>query len=685
MAEQAEVLEAEDVPEELGTSSAEYSTVLKERYLIDAGSPLAHLNSPNAPAYKVTDPHDANVKVFALICDPLLPVRIDTMMKLKSAAPRGIMPLVDWGVIEWPLTGDKRIAVIYDLPNGGRLTDLVASGATRVSEYEIVNRILAPCLSGLLILGENEITHRAIRPDNMFFMDDTYQDLVLGECVTVPAGYDQPISFETIERCTAEPIGRGSGSELDDSYALGVSIMIILLGRNPVQNMSLFDILSDKIERGSYAAISAGIRVPIPAIEMLRGLLSDDINARWTPEIAEIWIDGRKNTPGQRKGQLKAKSAYTFQNFPHSNPRTLAYAFSLAPDEALRTIKADETFEKWLRRGLDDKDLGERISGLMEMASRGSGPKHSQEIVISKICIMLDPTGPIRYKNRSFHPESYGTLIAFDILNKQNPQDVLEVVTRELYEVWFKSQYSSVPSHAIWQRQYLRCKNYLKVNEMGFGPERCLYELNKHLQCLSPLIIDEFITNIGELLPAIDRAASTVEHETHPMDRHIAAFIGARFNEDIHPHLSAMALPEKERSIIGILSLLAFLQWKLKTPPVYGLSSWFGGLLGPAISTYNNRKTRRIIEKEIPQLVRKGSLPELFDLVDNTEQRQEDETGFLEARKEYNTAEVEIDEMGANDGSQDKKLLLSGQKAAAMFSIILTMIITSILFLTYKW
>ncbi len=40
---------------------------------------------------------------------------------------------------------------------------------------------------------------------------------------------------------------------------------------------------------------------------------------------------------------------------------------------------------------------------------------------------------------------------------------------------------------------------------------------------------------------ALDGAANRVDTKNKPMDRHIAAFIAARFEEDIHPHLKAVA------------------------------------------------------------------------------------------------------------------------------------------------
>ena len=162
----------------------------------------------------------------------------------------------------------------------------------------------------------------------------------------------------------------------------------------------------------------------------------------------------------------------------------------------------------------------------------------------------------------------------------------------------------------------------------------------------------------------------------------MTAFIAARFNEDILPHLKALTAQKESTSVIGMLSLLAFLQWKLKAEPVYGLASWIGGLLGPAINGYHSRTTRREIEREIPKLVRKGSLPDMFDLIDNAEKRQEDQNGYSDAVEEYAISAHEIEDIEGTGSELTEKAEKTGQKAAATISIITTMIAMTIMFST---
>ncbi|MDP6885104.1 MAG: ABC transporter permease subunit, partial [Rhodospirillales bacterium] len=61
--------------------------------------------------------------------------------------------------------------------------------------------------------------------------------------------------------------------------------------------------------------------------------------------------------------------------------------------------------------------------------------------------------------------------------------------------------------------------------QIGYGIERCLYELNPGLPCQSPHLNHDYVTRIRDLLPALDETANRVSEKTLPIDRHIAAFI----------------------------------------------------------------------------------------------------------------------------------------------------------------
>lgn len=686
---QAEAPVEERAAEQAGMPPSTSGTaILRDRFLIDGGSPLPHLNSPSALAFTAFDreAEDPGIKLFALICMQGMPVRTELMSRLKDARHPGLLPLIEWGPMDWPDSPQRVMAVVFEQPLGGRLTDALEAKKTKINEYDVVRRVVEPAMSGISLITSIGKTNRAIRPDNLFFMDEDCHEIVLGDCVTTSAAFDQPTVFETITRSAASPAGRGVGSVHDDLYSLGVTLVFILLGFNPVANVGELDLLSMKIERGSYATVCGNSRLPLSMIELLRGLLNDDEATRWGLEEISTWISGRKRTPIQRRGLPKANAPYMFQGHAHVSPLTLAYSFARNPEEALRTLKSDETFVTWLRKNLNDEELADRFTVLMEQASAMAGSSAvAEDALMTRICMLLDPAGPIRFGGLALMPDALAAELAVEMTLRNNIEPLKDLISRELFAPWFKSAVKPSAEMMPWLRSFSQCRSYLKIDEIGYGIERCLYEFNPGMPCQSPLVAAEFIAYDEELLGALDRASNRVEPDARPVDRHIGAFIAARFNENIDPHLKAIAAPEEERQIIGTLSLLAFLQWKLKTPAVLGLASWIGGLLGPAINTYHSRSTRRELEKSIPQLVRKGSLPELFDLIDNAERRQLDASGFEEAQNAFMKAEDEIYEIEGAEGERESRILKSGQKTTAMLSILLCMIVVTMLFLLETW
>jgi hypothetical protein len=587
--------------------------------------------------------------------------------------------MVEWDTLDWAPLGQRSMIVIYERPTGDRVITCMENGKFKFNEYEFPRRVVEPLVNGIKSMSAVDIPHRAIRPRNVFFMDEEMQTIVLGDCATVPPGFDQPPLFEPIDRAMAQPGGRGRGGLADDIYALGVTMVVLILGYNPLARMSEEDVLKAKTEQGSYAAICGNSRIPIPLLEPLRGMLNDVVEDRWGLDEIEGWLGGRKQASIRLTPIVKSEFPFDFEGRKHLTPRMLARDLARNREKAIETLK-DELFMTWLRRGLGDANRAEAIKAAFELAAlHKDEPQGTDDYLISKCCIILDTRAPIRFKGLSFMPDGFGPAMAVEVLRRGSPQIPSEVLAYEIPSIWYSLQETVFAGASVQQRDYLRMKGFLNIPDPGYGWERCLYEINKTLPCQSELIVKDYVIDIDALLPALDAAANHVDTKSPPMDRHIAAFIAANFDEDIHPHLKALSAASAETSTIGMLSLLAFLQWKLRLNALFGLSSWVGGLLGPAINTYHSRTKRRDIEKDIPRLVRKGSLPELFDLIDNAENRKSDHDGFAVACAQYAAAEREVRDIEGSGTERQSKAELQGQQAAAVMSIVMSMIVISVL------
>jgi len=668
------------------SASASSATLLRDRFAVFPDRPLPDFDSPTARAFVAEDRRNPSTPLFALICSPGLAARISTMIQLKGLDTSGLLPMIEYGPAYWPPSNENVMIVVYERPLGGRAMTAITQGKTKISEYELPRRVITPISGALTTLASFHVSHRAIRPENLFFMDEEYQNLVIGDCVTAPPGYDQPLIYETIERGMASQTGRGLGHSADDIYALGATLIVLLLGYNPVARLTDRELFTAKVEQGSYAALCGGQRLPLSLLEPLRGMLADTEDDRWEYEQISDWMGGKKSTPVQKSPQAKSELPFVFEDDEYVTARMLAYGFAVKPDEAAKALRTEGLFDTFIRRGLNNADLADRIQIVIDQCRvNEKSPAGSDDVLISRICMILDPDGPIRYKGLAFMADGYGALLASELMMTGSAQIPAEALMRDLHDYWFSFQNKADGAKVSQHRTLVVSKGHLKIQEPGHGLERCLYELNMGLPCQSPLLVREYVLDPKDLLIALDKAAHDTDSKVRPVDRHIAAFIAARFTEDTQPHLRAFASPKEETSVIGMLSLLAFLQWKLKTERLYGLSSWVGGLLGPAINTYHSRTTRKTIERDIPKIVRKGSLPELFDLIDNADQRRVDADGFAEAQDEWQIAQDEVYSIEGDSGDRMQNVMKKGQQFAAMASVMMSMAIVSIIFLLEAW
>jgi hypothetical protein len=669
-----------------GDQVAEHSdpVLIEGQFLVDKDTPLVEFSLPSAKAYEVSDQRDAGRQLFALVCIPGLPVRLEHASELISMDHIGVMTLVTWDVAFWPLINQKTIIMIYERPLGGSVIGAIKRGVFKVTDDNFQTIILDPVFRAIEHLNANNITHREIRAENLFFMDNQHQEIVIGDCITCPPGFDQPVIYEPVHRAMASPSGRGTGDLSDDLYALGVTIIVLILGEKIHQFETLEELFAAKIEEGTYSALCGNRRLFSSIQEPARGFLIDDIDERWGLDEMSQWLNGRKQNSRKHTPSRKATKPYVFMEKSYFSPRVLAHAFTKNVKKGAEEIKNEE-LEIWLRDSLGEKDLALSINAIAIAATTHENEvRNSDDHIVTKASILMDPLGPIRFKGLSFIPDGYGATLAVELLRRNTMQTAAEVLRYNLPKIWYEAPTREIRDTSSYKFQIIfrEMSGILQTVGPGFGIERCLYELNSSLPCQSSLITEQCVVDIGELLPSLDNVADRIDKQIRPLDRHVTAFIASRFKTPIQEQLSALSEQKDSSFLTGMLGILALLQSKTNKQPLYALTSWVGSLLGPIIETYFNLFTRKRIEKEIPDIVRQGSLLELLKLVESPEIRQQDSEDYEDACLEYNTVELQIQDIKSGDLSSPEAAVEQGQKFSALSSLVILMIFVTILFLS---
>ena len=579
---------------------------------------------------------------------------------------------MDYGIVDWPVLGKKAPAIIYECPTGGRVSSIMEEEPSTYNNTEHMLTSIDGIMEGLEQLINRGITHRSIRPDNLFFTDETRERVVLGDFVSTPPGFDQPVAFETIDKGMADEGSRGNGLIEDDMYAFGVTIAFMAQNSLPIDGKTKEEIIISKIETSSFQAIVGQDLITPKVLGVMRGLLIDVALDRWGLAELNNWKNGITNKPRPTPIIHKAHRPIEFGDFSHSYPKTLAYSMALRPELSINLIK-DGTIENWIVKDYMDEELTPTFpDALVDAVSQSERAKEREAVLLSNILMVLDPQAPIRYKDVAYMPDAFGTALATENIRGGNYQHLVESVTNQVPNIRNEINEDRVSSAQIDRVNYARLRSHLQKAGFGYGIERCLYELNWDVPCQSPLFENEYVLNVEDVLPALDQIEKIVDPKLSPVDRHITAFVAARvIRKSTEQFLQDIGDPDEALQILGALKLMAFLQKEYGPDTLTGLAKWIGGQMGPVIKFYQSRSTQRVLETEVPKIVRNGDLNELLELLDNPEALTNDETGYEDAIEAFRVAQEEIKQIEHDMGPNSDVALLASRKVASVTSVVI--------------
>jgi eukaryotic-like serine/threonine-protein kinase len=636
--------------------------------------PLPDLRTPTAGAYLAADREAPTASLYALVCSTDALPRLHILEALKSMHFEAMLSPIHWGVLDWPLAGRRCFAIIYDRPVGGPLVP--AQSPAPVAEDELAHGLLPPLVLALQELFASGATHRAIRATNLYFRDAARRLPTFGDCCTAPPAASQPLVYETIESGLANPLGRGEGTSADDLYSLGVTLVMLLLGRNPVAQTSDERLLLDKIDRGSYAAIVGAERIPPNMVEPVRGLLTDDAKERWTVQDLELWLQGRRLTPKQPTLSKRAPRPFEFAGEGYFTARSLACAFARNPAAAAAAFKQSD-FEIWVQRSLADPERTKALGSALSEA-HDTGAAGHEERLAARVVSALDPAAPVRYKGFAASVEGFGSAIAGAFRGNGSLTTIVEAIIGRLPVFWFSVQPTLRPEQVPLLKTFERLRVLLEDSRPGYGAERLLYEMNPALHCLSPPIESQYVTNVTGIVPALEAALQSSGEELQ-IDRHITAFIGARLKLAENAWFDAIGSQNPGTRTLGTLRMLAQLQsnWGPRRAPQ--LVQRLASQLSSVVDGYHNRQKRQQILDTVSVVTEKGSLAELLVLVDNAGERQRDASGFDAAAREYAQIERSLHELRANGSRRPERAALLGAQIAAGTASVLAWVTALIL------
>lgn len=646
--------------------------ILEGRIEIFPTLPLPDLNSAGGMAFAARYRTETTHDLYAIICSAALPPRIENLNQMKAIDNPAIVRCVEGGVITWA-DGSRVYALVYQRPSAPRM---VLGGETTavITEDSISHYFITPMIGALTALMNAGAVHNAINPGNIFWRAGTAAPPQIGECLSAPAGVGQPVMYEPIERAMATPLGRGVGLHVDDCYAFGVTLALLVLGQNPFAGMDDAAIIDAKIKRGSFGAIVGRHRLSPTHIEILRGLLADDSRQRWTAAELGMWLAGRRMTPKSSDAGRRASRHFEFCGQEYWSTASLAGAFSQNVTEAAKVIEND-SLNKWLRRALNDEDRARAMQMAIAELKDSGKTAYYEDRLVTRACIILDQQAPIRYRGLSVMPSGIASLLTNAIITGNNVSVIAEIIANQFVGFWVDAQTDLRPEHMPLVQQYDHMKTLIERSSIGNGLERVVYELNAGAPCFSPMLRGQYVASLKMLLPALDRVAASGNRTREPIDRHIAAFILVR-DKRSDGLFTPLSQPEGSpyRGLM-LLSLYSELQYRYGPDSLPNLAGWLLPLVEPSIKLYLGRATRERMQKHLKEAATSGNLNSLSRLLDNDKLLQRDRQDFIAARLLFLNIQKEVLALEAKVGNREGVVRAAGKPLAATISSFLAIIL----------
>jgi hypothetical protein len=634
----------------IGDSISTASIMFKGEIEIFPNQLLSYLDQGPVKAYaartRVGNP------AFVLLCERHLVPHIHNASKYYSLQNIGLPKLLGSGLVDWAPLRQQRYIFIYENKLGKPVAHSASALSMGLKPDVVLSTVIKNLVPVLKDMRDSDFVHGNIRLQNLYDGNGIgLERIMLGECLALPAGYMNSVLYETIERAAADPVARGIPTFEDDIYSFGALLAIMMRPVDPFPNMTVDELLQHKIEHGSFATLTGKERFSGAILELLRGLLHDDVKQRWTIDDILIWLDGRR-VPSKQNTSLRPKANRPIDIDGHKfiRPEEVALYLAKAPASTARIVDNGD-IRMWLNRSIQDKPLEEKVETSINIArSHGASGLTYDDRLSSYVGMALAPSFPILYRGLKIMPQGYGRALVDALINKKDPNPYIEIIQTQMASFWVNCFNKTGLDTTEILQNFETCRIFLRQTVVGYGIERCAYFMAPESPCLSESFKDYHVRAPEELVLAYEDMIQKGERPERFFDRHVVAFISIRDRSVIDPFLPDLNAPEEYRQILAALKIFSSIQQRSKLRSLPYIASSIIQNADVLINRFHDRDKRQKLRDQVSSLKDKGDLSRLLSLFDNAGLINEDMrqfrsmiSNYIGLRKEHVKLEYDLE------------------------------------------
>ena len=509
----------------------------------------------------------------------------------------------------------------------------------------LVQRVARVAAGALARLEQAGLTHRAINSFNIFPAGDSVE---LGPFWSAPPAFAQPPVFEPIVSASCHRSGRGPGTIADDIYALGVTLLSLFIGEVPLAGVPDEEVLERKLWQGSAAALMRGHNLPSAFAELVGAMISDEPSQRPRPERLEGGV-GVLGPNASSRRRINAALPLMIGEREVWTTTQLAWTTAGSGDVVLRALLNGQV-ESWLRRGLNEIVLAERVESLVHPSGKAAAApegRDAEALFLARASTLLDAPSPVTWKGLRFLPDGLpgllGAVVGGDEAFRATVTGLLESGVAGPQSCATRSFAADRPRP--WSR---------------FAIARLAYELNPSCACASTALAGRPAATIDALLRALEDASEGVQGP--PLDAEMAAFIAAKQRS---PVVSGELADERAQ-----LKVLAHFSVELRVNTLPNLARRLAPAMLRDIDAWPGTTGRARRQTRIEQVVRAGALAALHEMTSNTGEITRERGRQVEAHQKIQLLRLQQEALAKATAARLRDARHFGREAASVVAIV---------------
>ena len=558
---------------------------------------------------------------FAIVFERSFNPPIREIDILKKHPIASINKLISYSLVKLSTSRKYQLVVIVEAYDPFETLQNHIETNGPMDESIVQNSLIPFLIKSMDFCNIHEINYGNINPQNIIITKNN--TFVLKEFVSALPNFYQPPAYLAPEIGDAIQTGRIKNGVSVDMYALGMTIYYSLTGLALTFNHYDPRILNAKrIEEGTYNVITKKSKIPKAFRTLLASTLNDNPLYRWDSTQLADWLS---TTQGKQVTNNPSKiSGHTilFEGYNYSHPEALASAMYTFYESGIKLCH-DENFMRWVQKAKGKTDnLEDFILFTNNNRNRifSSVVDSEKEEMMLKIFTMLDAYSPIRIKDFCITLESIPNILFSAIYNDNKSlfDQLSKILRRNYWKIILTPEYKDQIPYEYLDK-ITNLSSELTSNASEYVGKQQLYLSDRHIPCLSPTVINDYVLSLDDLLVSLDKIAAHTPSKLS-IDEHIAAFVssrlptGSNLEEKLgtgHEHLSKSIMLEG----ISLLAIAQEHSHDIKIPHLCSivaqkLIEWINDNL-------HSIKLKKVITSEIAELASTGSLSQILYVISN--------------------------------------------------------------------